>query len=113
MKLRLLRWLFHRDKDKEQAATPSPSWYEQRVHNLISADLDADPAMCAPCLGLATAHLTRVIDRRELFVWDDERRTWTMPTVHNAATVAEQPCEWWRNETTVDIALVDTAIINI
>lgn len=74
MKIRWWRWLFHRHK-----ATVPPIWREQRIHDLIGADVASDPGMCEPKLGRPTAHLTRIIYQDETMV--DMQETRTMETI--------------------------------
>lgn len=57
--------------------------FEEKMRELIAADLAADPAMCEPDLKpKPTAHITRVIDQGPTLArWNDQSRTWTMETV--------------------------------
>lgn len=87
MRTSLRRWLLHR---REQRYT-GDWWHDFQRRNGCRPgwqstywdyiDKTITPEMCAPRPGTPTAHITRAIYQGQtLMEWDDEKRTWTMPT---------------------------------
>lgn len=81
MRARLRQWLFRRRTQRFVSPSMSAYLLIERHRAGIEEDMEKHPEMCAPLMTKPTAHVTRIIDQGETLVaWNDEKRTWTMPT---------------------------------